>query len=203
MLGWILISKVRKLTSNQDEEFTLPRINLYPGQNFICSAPINRPDGGTEADKRVANPGRVPHSSRSCRLGRSSLLLCVFQHYLSFQNGKFHFNFEQGIANKWLQGCASKRSYDVVCIGPGRHCSNVTSSLTLHCSFSRSLWFQWIPIVQPNQGFKMLQNEVHLAKFLGPLFEIWQPWHPFFDRNQKFLVYFKQLVKIMEENNIF
>ena len=33
-------------------------------------------------------------------------------------------------------------------------------------------------------------------------FEIWQPWHLFFDKNQHFFVCIKQLVKIMEKNNI-
>ena len=75
--------------SFQDKKFTQLRTNLESGQTFFCSAPIKCPDEeGTQADKRVANPGAVPHSSRSRRLGRSSRLLCVFQDYL-FQNGKF------------------------------------------------------------------------------------------------------------------
>ena len=35
----------------------------------------------------------------------------------------------------------------------------------------------------------MLRNEVHRAKFLGPVFEIWEPWHPFLGNPEKQISY--------------
>ena len=59
-----------------------------------------------------------------------------------------------------------------------------------HCSVQSLNQLQWKISISNEQKFKMLQFEVHLTKFPGPDFEMWHPWHPFFDQNQIFLIDF-------------
>ena len=53
---------------------------------------------------------------------------------------------------------------------------------------TKSKQLPWIRLVPNDQDLKMLQFDVHISKFLGPNFEIWQPWHPFFDKIRKKLI---------------
>ena len=62
---------------------------------------------------------------------------------------------------------------------------------TLHSPLLGSLSFPSMLMIPLDQGFKMLWYEVHLVKFLCPLFEIWHPWLPFFDKKWHSLVWFK------------
>ena len=50
-------------------------------------------------------------------------------------------------------------------------------------------WFPRILTIAYESEWKMLQNEVHLVKKLWALFEIWEPWHPFFGNPEKQMSY--------------
>ena len=50
---------------------------------------------------------------------------------------------------------------------------------------TNQIFVPWILTIAINQGFKILQFEVHIAKFLGTHFEIWQPWHAFSGNPEK------------------
>ena len=61
--------------------------------------------------------------------------------------------------------------------------------LSVHSSFLDRKRFPRISTIAYEQEQKMLQNEVHLVKKLWALFEIWQPWHPFFGNPEKQISY--------------
>ena len=74
---------------------------------------------------------------------------------------------------------------------------------TGHSSFLGSLWFQWDLSIPHDQRTIIHEFDVFFVKFPGAVFEIWQPWHLFFNQKQFFLVDLIKLLKIMEQKGIF
>ena len=71
-----------------------------------------------------------------------------------------------------------------------------------HSSLEAWFWFQWILTTPFDQDFGVLQYEVHIGHILCKNHEIWQPWHPFFEKILNFFRCYWYLGKNTQQNHV-
>ena len=74
--------------------------------------------------------------------------------------------------------------------------------LVEHSSLETWFWFQWILTTPFDQDFGVLRYEVHIGHILCKNHEIWQPWHPFFEKILNFFRCYWYLGKNTQQNHV-
>ena len=76
------------------------------------------------------------------------------------------------------------------------------SCISEHSSLETWFWFQWILTTPFDQDFGVLRYEVHIGHILCKNHEIWQPWHPFFEKILSFFRCYWYLGKNTQQNHV-